>query len=81
MWCTSRFNIGTTFLYPLSINLLNYLPGVLHLTEFLLFADDTSICYSHNDPDELARVINEDLWMKVNKLSINTNKTNLIKPS
>jgi hypothetical protein len=39
--------------------------------------------YSHNDPDELARVINEeleyiDLWMKVNKLSVNINKTNYI---
>jgi hypothetical protein len=47
----------------------------------MIFADDTSIFYSHNDPDELARVINEeleyiDLWMKVNKLSVNTNKTN-----
>ena len=55
----------------------------MHLTESLLFADDTSIFYSHNDPDELARVINEeleyiDLWMKVNKLSVNTNKTNYI---
>jgi hypothetical protein len=64
---TSRLNIGTTLLYLLYIN---DLPGVLHLTESLLFADDTSIFYSHNDPDELARVINEeleyiDLWMKV----------------
>ncbi len=62
---------------------INDLPGVLHLTESLLFAGDTSIFYSHNDPDELARVINEeleyiDLWMKVNKLSVNTNKTNYI---
>ena len=62
---------------------INDLPGVLHLTESLLFADDTSIFYSHNDPDELARVINEeleyiDLWMKVNKLSVNINKTNYI---
>jgi hypothetical protein len=41
------------------------------------------IFFTHNDPDELARVINEefeyiDLWMKVNKLSVNTNKTNYI---
>jgi hypothetical protein len=62
---------------------INDLPGVLHLTESLLFADDTSSFYSHNDPDKLARVINEeleyiDLWMKVNKLSVNTNKTNYI---
>jgi hypothetical protein len=55
----------------------------MKLTESLLFADDTSTFYSHNDPYELARVINEeleyiDLWMKVNKLSVNTNKTNYI---
>ena len=80
MWRTSKLNIATTLLYPLY---KNDLQGVLHLTESLLFVDDTSIFYSHNDPDELARVINGeleyiDLWMKVNNLSVNTDKTNYI---
>jgi hypothetical protein len=49
----------------------------------LLFADDTSICYSHSDPAVLVTVLNEaiqniDLWMKTNKLSVNIDKTNYI---
>ena len=51
--------------------------------EPLLYADDTSIYYSHSDPLMLATVLNQELssissWMKANKLSVNTKKTNYV---
>ncbi len=59
---------------------INDLPNASHLAEILLFADDTSICYSNSDPVMLASVVNEaleniSLWMRANKLSVNTDKT------
>ena len=53
-----------------------------------LFADDTNIFCFSNNLDDLTRVINSELakldeWFKVNKLLINTSKTNhcLFKPN
>jgi hypothetical protein len=57
MWRTSSSILGPLFF----ILYINDVPGVLHLTESLLFSDDTSIFYCHNDPDELAGVITEEL--------------------
>jgi hypothetical protein len=62
---------------------INDLANASKVTESLLFADDTSIFYSHADIDHLVHVLNEelnniDIWMKCNKLSINTKKTNYI---
>ena len=62
---------------------INDLPNALRLAEPLLFADDTSIYYSHSDPLVLATVLNQELssislWMKANKLSVNTKKTNYV---
>ena len=53
------------------------------LTQPLLFDDDTSIFYSHSDPDYLESVLNDevwnlDIWMKCNKLSVNFKKTSYI---
>ncbi len=53
------------------------------MTETLIFADDTSIFYSHSDPKYLESVMNEelnsfDIWMKCNKLSVNVKKANYI---
>ena len=44
--------------------------------ESLIFADDTSIFYSHSDPNYLESMMNDelkifDVWMKCNKLSVN----------
>ena len=49
----------------------------------MLFADDTSIFYSHSDPSCLQSILNEelqnfDVWLKCNKLSVNVKKTNYI---
>ena len=50
---------------------MNDLPYASKLTQPLLFADDTSIFYSHSDPNRLQSVLNEeqsnfDVWLKCN---------------
>jgi hypothetical protein len=62
---------------------INDLPNASELTESLIFADDTSIFYSHSDPNYLESMMNNelknlDVWMKCNKLSVNIKKTNYI---
>ena len=46
----------------------NDLPNASQLAQPLLFADDTSICYSHSDPEVVATVLKEaiqniDVWI------------------
>lgn len=62
---------------------INDLPNASSLTEPILFADDTSIFYSHKDVNKLILTLNLELdkistWMKANKLSVNLKKTNYI---
>jgi len=50
---------------------------------FTLFADDTTILYSHKDIKNQVPVINRELqevsnWFKANKLSVNASKTNFM---
>ena len=50
---------------------------------YILFADDTSIFMSHKDPVILQTMFNDELikiskWLYMNKLSINTSKTNFM---
>ena len=61
---------------------INDLPNASNLTQPLLFADDTSIFYSHSDLIESVKYIlndelcnNYDLWLKSNKLCVNLRKT------
>ena len=59
---------------------INDLPNVSQLIELLLFADDTSIFYSHSNPNTLESVLNNKLknievWLQCNKLSVNVKKT------
>ena len=59
---------------------INDLPNASHSVEPLLFADHTSICYTHSNPLVLTTVLNEalhniGLWMRANKLSVNIDKT------
>lgn len=49
----------------------------------VIFADDTNLFLSHKNEFELQKLLNKELqnvdnWFKVNKLSINTSKTNYI---
>ena len=53
------------------------------LLNFILFADDTNIIYSHNDLAQLQKVVNHELsklsnWFKSNMLSLNAIKTNFM---
>ncbi len=59
---------------------INDLANVSKLLTIILFADDTNIFYSHNDPATLIRVLKEETeklseWFKANKLSLNLDKT------
>ena len=60
---------------------INDMYKVSKLLHFIIFADDTNIFYLHNDPVELIRVVNKELvklniWFKINKLSLNVDKSN-----
>ena len=51
------------------------------ILEFVLFADDTTITYSHNNIVSKIDLINNELrevnnWFRANKLSVNSSKTN-----
>ena len=66
---------------------INDLPNVSQLIELLLFAGDTSIFYSHSNPNTLESVLNNELknievWLRCNKLSVNVKKTTylILKP-
>ena len=50
------------------------------LLQFIIFADDTNIFFSHSDLDSLINNVNTELckivlWLKVNRLSLNIKKT------
>ena len=54
-----------------------------NLLQFILFADDTTITFSHNDLFSQIELINRELdkvsnWFKANKLSVNASKTNFM---
>ena len=56
---------------------------LIELAECLLFADDTRIFLSHSNLSYLISKMNAELekiniWMKINKLSVNIDKTNYI---
>ena len=62
---------------------INDLPKASKLTELLLFADDTSVFFSHSNPSSLENVLNNelqniDVWLRCNKLSIKIKKTNCV---
>ena len=62
---------------------INDLPKASKLTKLLLFADDTSIFFSHSSPNYLENVLNNellniDVWLRCNKLSVNIKKTNYV---
>lgn len=61
---------------------VNDLPNVSNKLSKILFADDTSVFYSHKNPEILIKVVNEELdklstWFKSNKLSLNIKKNKL----
>ena len=72
---------GSTLGPLLFLLYINDLPNSSKKLIFKIFADDTNIFYSSNNPEELERVVNEKLsnvlkYCAANKLSINFKKTN-----
>ena len=62
---------------------INDLPNCLEFSSPVLYADDSNLLISHNDPQELIRRGNIDLinvrnWLNKNKLSLNTSKTQAV---
>ena len=62
---------------------INDLPNASKVVKTFLFADDTSLFYSHKDRDQTIAVMNYELmkimdWLKANKLSLNIAKTDYI---
>ena len=53
------------------------------LMSFILFADDSNIFFSHQNPQSLLSIVNNELklvqnWINANKLSLNVDKTHYI---
>ena len=62
---------------------INDLCNVSKVLDFILFADDTNIFFSHKDPIFLMELVDTELqklscWFQANKLSINVKKSNYI---
>ena len=64
---------------------INDLCDVSKAFDFILFADDTNIFYSHKDQNYLMEIVNTELnklsscaWFQANKLSISIKKSNFI---
>ena len=62
---------------------INDLPNSSTKLSFYLFADDTNIYYEAANLDMLEKTVNKELkkvkmWLNVNKLSLNVNKTNYV---
>ena len=62
---------------------INDIANVSSVLFFLLFADDTTVFCSGKNIDDLINIVNREMqkliiWLYVNKLSINTEKTNYI---
>ena len=62
---------------------INDICNVSSLAKLILFADDTNLFFSNKDPLKLIELINEEIpkftqWLKVNKLTLNIDKTKLI---
>ena len=65
-------------LFILYVNDITFTSNVL---DFILFADDSTILYSHENIESKIDVVNDELkevsnWFKTNKLSVNASKTN-----
>ena len=62
---------------------VNDLTSTSNVLDFILFADDTTILYSHENIESQISVMNAELeevsnWFKTNKLSVNASKTKYV---
>ena len=71
------------FTISLFILYINDMCEVSKLLNIILLTDDTSVFYSTRNIEDTACLVNNelgklDIWFKVNKISFNVNKTNVI---
>ena len=62
---------------------INDLPSCSKILKFHLFADDTSIFFSHENAKELESIVNNELknvskWLSANRLTLNIDKSNFL---
>ena len=74
---------GSVLGHLLFLIFINGILYIKYLGHFVLFADDTSITFHANNVVELETDMNNtlkylDIWLYINKLTINLNKTNFI---
>ena len=70
-----------SILGPLLNIYINDIVNTTSLLELILFADDTTLLFSHPDIASQNEIINKELqeicnWFQANKLSVNAGKTN-----
>ena len=62
---------------------INDITNSSHLFKFTLFADDTSLFFSHKNNPDVENLLNNELkkvasWLSANKLSLNVGKSKLL---
>ena len=62
---------------------INNLSSASKALDFILFADDTNIFFSHSNLESLSLIVNSELnrltdWFRANKLSVNIKKSNFM---
>jgi len=80
-WCSTGFDIGSITISDIYINDLSL--SINKLANPILFADDTAIIISNNNPEEFKNNINSVIteitnWFQSNTLTLNCNKTHFM---
>ena len=83
--CNKKFAVPQgSVLGPLLFLLyINDMPFSSNILKFHLFADDTSIFFSHKNLSQLQLIVNDELskvsdWLVANKLTLNVDKSNFL---
>ena len=77
---TSPLSIPILLYVKVNVAIKNKSPMPVVINRVVIFADDTSIFYSHSIPNTLESVLineikNSEVWLRCNKLSVNVKKT------